>query len=62
MSKILLRMLPLALLMSCSFHENTKNILNDGNSLSKDATMPPGNMDFQYRELLNVGTGANSEL
>jgi len=55
-------MLPLALLMSCSFHENTKNILNDGNSLSKDATMPPGNMDFQYRELLNVGTGANSEL
>lgn len=62
MSKILLRMLPLVLLMSCRFHENTKNIRNDGNSLPNDGAMPPGNMDLQYRELLNVGTGVRSEL
>jgi hypothetical protein len=33
-----------------------------GNSLPKDVTMPPGNVDLQYRELLNVGTGVSSEL
>jgi len=48
--------------MSYRFHENTKNILNDGNSLPNEAVMPPGNMDLQYRELLNVGTGVRSEL
>jgi hypothetical protein len=55
-------MLPLVLLMSYGFHENTKNILNDGNSLPNDAGMPPGNMDRQYRELLNAGTGVSSEI
>ena len=33
-----------------------------GNSLPKDVTMPPRNMDLLYRELLNVGTGVRSEL
>jgi hypothetical protein len=55
-------MLPLVLLLSYIFHENTKNIRNEGNSLPKDAAMPPGNMDLQYRELLNVGTGVRFEL
>jgi len=55
-------MLPLVLLMSYRFHENTKNILNAGNSLLNDAAMPPGNMDLQYQELLNVGTGVSSEI
>jgi hypothetical protein len=55
-------MLPLVLLMSGRFHENTKNILNDGNSLPNDAAMPPRNMDLQYRELLNARKGVSSEL
>jgi hypothetical protein len=55
-------MLPLVLLLSYSFYDNTKNIRNYGNSLPNDAAMPSGNMDLQYRELLNVGTGVSFEL